>query len=148
MTETHAKVRQNYWAILLAAVACFVFEAIWYSIFLQTWLDGIGRTRQWLMSSGMNEYVQYGTALVSAAVIAAAISCITQLTGAQTAIRGIKTGAAVWVSFVLTTWGTEYIFEVKPVSLLGVNAGFWLVGMMLMGAIVWGWKRQGTGSRE
>jgi hypothetical protein len=148
MTETYAKVRQNYWAILLAAVACFVFEAIWYSIFLQTWLDGIGRTRQWLMSSGMNEYVQYGTALASAAVIAAAISCITQLTGAQTAIRGIKTGAAVWVSFVLTTWGTEYIFEVKPVSLLGVNAGFWLVGMMLMGAIVGGWKRQGTGSRE
>jgi len=100
------------------------------------------------MSSGMNEYVQYGTALASAAVIAAAISCITQLTGAQTAIRGIKTGAAVWVSFVLTTWGTEYIFEVKPVSLLGVDAGFWLVGMMLMGATVGGWKRQGTGSRE
>jgi len=142
MTDTQAKVRQNYWAIAVAAIACFVFEAIWYSIFLQTWLDGIGRTRQWLMSSGMNEYLQYGTALVSAAVMATAISCVTQLTGAQTALRGVKVGALLWLGFVLTTWSTEYIFEIKPLSLLGVNAGFWLFGMILMGAIVGGWKKK------
>jgi len=147
MTMTEAKVRTNYWAIAVAAVACFVFEAVWYSVFLQTWLDGIGRTRQWLMASGMNEYVQYGTALVSAAVIAAGISCLTQLTGAQTAARGIKTGALLWLGFVATTWTTEYVFEVKPVSLLGVNAGFWLVAMMGMGAIVGGWKKKAKGAR-
>jgi len=145
MTETRAKVRPNYWAIAVAAAACFVFEAIWYSVFLESWLSGIGRTRQWLMASGMNEYVQYGTALLSAAVIAAGISCLTQLTGAQTALRGIKVGALLWVGFVATTWSTEYVFEVKPLSLLGVNCGFWLIGMMLMGAIVGGWKRKSRG---
>ena len=135
-------VRQNYWAILVAAVACFLFEAIWYTLFLQRWLDGIGRTMEWLTASGMNPNLQYATALVSAAVIAMAISCVTQLTGPQTALRGIKVSLLLWLGFVLTTWSTEYIFEVRPLSLLGINAGFRLLGMGLMGAIVGGWKKK------
>src|SRR5580658_2112384 len=138
-----SRVRQNYLAILVAAIACFLFEAGWYSYFIQLWLDGIGRTREWLMSpAGNNPALQYGTALVSAAVMATAISCVTQLTGAQTAVRGIKVGVLLWFGFVLTTWSTEYVFEVRPLSLLGINGGFWLFGMALMGAIVGAWKKK------
>lgn len=137
-----ARVRQNYLANVVAAIACFAFEAVWYSVFMSTWLNGIGRTMQWLQSSGMNPAVQYGTALVMALVMATAISCVTQLTGKQTAVRGIKVGALLWAGFVLTTWSTEYIFEVRPISLYLVNAGYWLLGMMLMGAIVGAWKKK------
>ena len=137
-----ARVRQNYLANIVAAIACFVFEAVWYSIFLDTWINGIGRTRQWLESSGVKPGYQYGTALVMAALMATAISCVTQLTGKQTALRGIKVAALLWMGFVLTTFSTECIFEVRPISLWLVNAGFWLIGMMLMGAIVGGWKKK------
>ncbi len=137
-----ARVRQNYLAIVAAAIACFLFEAVWYTVFLNTWISGIGRTMQWLTSSGMNPAIQYGTALIMAAVMATAISCVTQLTGKQTALRGIKVGALLWVGFELTTWSTEYIFEVRPISLFLVNAGYWLLGMMLMGAIVGAWKKK------
>ncbi len=138
-----SRVRQNYLAIVVAAIACFLLEAGWYSYFLQSWLDGIGRTREWLMGPNANNpALQYGTALVSAAVMATAISCVTQLTGAQTALRGIKVAALLWLGFELTAWSTEYVFEVRPWSLLGINAGFWLLGMMLMGAIVGAWKKK------
>jgi hypothetical protein len=143
MTDPQSRVRQNYLAIVVAAIACFLFEAGWYSLFLQSWIDGIGRTREWLMSAaGYNPALQYSTALISAAVIASAISCLTQLTGPQTALRGIKVAALLWFGFVLTTWSTEYVFEVRPWSLLGINCGFWLLGMILMGAIVGGWKKK------
>jgi hypothetical protein len=141
-TMEPSKVRQNYWAIAVAAIACFLFEALWYSLFLDNWLDGIGRTRQWLTSSGMNPNLQYATALISAAAIAMAISCITQLTGPQTARRGIRVAGLVWFGFVFTTWSTEYIFEVRTIRLLAINAGFWLFGMVLMGAIVGGWRKK------
>jgi hypothetical protein len=137
-----ARVRQNYLAIVAAAIACFLFEAVWYTAFLNTWISGIGRTMQWLTSSGMNPAIQYATALIMAAVMATAISCVTQLTGKQTALRGIKVGALLWMGFELTTWSTEYIFEVRPISLFLVNAGYWLLGMMLMGAIVGAWKKK------
>ena len=142
MTALQPRVRQNYLAIVVAAIACFLFEAGWYSFFLHSWLDGIGRTMQWLEASGVNPAVQYGTALLSAAVMASAISCVTQLTGPQTALRGMRAGALLWLGFVLTTLSTEYIFEVRTWSLLGVNAGFWLGGMVVMGAIVGGWKKK------
>ena len=90
MINELSRVRQNYLAITLAAVACFLFEAAWYSYFLQTWLDGIGRTQQWLDHTGVNLALQFGTALLSEAVIAGAISCVTQLTGPQTALRGMR----------------------------------------------------------
>ncbi|HEY1253229.1 MAG TPA: DUF1761 domain-containing protein [Terracidiphilus sp.] len=143
MNIQEAKIKQNYLSIVVAAIACFLLEAGWYTVFMQPWLDGIGRSREWLMSAaGYHPALQYGTAFLSAIVMAGAISCLTQLTGPQTAIRGIKAGALLWFGFVLTTWSTEYVFEVRPLSLLGINAGFWLIGMTLMGAIVGAWKKK------
>ncbi len=137
-----ARVRQNYLANVVAAIACFLLEAGWYSKFYTPWVNGIGRTDDWLRHNGPGVPIQFGTALVMAALMATAISCVTQLTGKQTALRGIKVGALLWAGFVLTTWATEYIFEVRPISLFLVNAGYWFFGMTLMGAIVGAWKKK------
>ena len=142
MTENAKSIRMNYWAILVAGVANFVFEAIWYSVFMNGWLNGIGRTREWLMASGVNPNLQYLVALVCAVAIAGSISCLTQITGPQTALRGIRMGFMLWLGIVVTTFTTEYVFEVRPWSLVGINNGFWLVGMILMGAIVGAWKKK------
>jgi hypothetical protein len=142
MIDEVKRVRQNYLAITLAAVACFLLEAAWYSFFIQDWLDGIGRTSAWLMATGVNPALQYATALLSAAVIAAAISCVTQLTGPQTALRGMRVAALLWLGCVLTTWSTEYVFEVHTYKLFAINTGFWLIGMVIMGAIVGAWKKK------
>jgi len=143
MTTEQPRIRQNYWAILVAAIACFVLEGVWYTIFQRAWLDGTGRTREWLMGPGaLNPALQYGTALVAAAVMATAISCVVQLTGAQTVLGGIRAGLLLWLGFVATVWATEYVFEVRPLSLFAINAGIWLLGMPLMGAIVGGWKKK------
>jgi hypothetical protein len=138
-----SRVRQNWWANIVAAVACFVFEAVWYSIFLNQWLAGIGRTRDWLHSADhIPEPLQYVTALVCAMVMAAAISCVVQLTGPQTAWRGMRVATALWMGFNITVFLTEYVFEVRPWSLLFINAGFWLGGMNLMGLVVGAWKKK------
>jgi uncharacterized protein DUF1761 len=142
MALPQSNVRQNYWAILAAGVACFLLAAGWYTFFMQPWLDGTGRTKEWLMATGINPAVQYGTAFVSATVVAAVISRVVQLTGPQTAMRGIKVAAMLWLGFVLTTIATEYAFEVRPLSLLGINAGFWLLGMTIQGAIVGAWTKK------
>jgi hypothetical protein len=136
------RVRQNYVANLVAAIACFLLEAGWYSYFYPTWLNGIGRTDEWLRQNSPNRALQFGTAMVMAAIMATAISWVTQMTGRQTVLRGIAIGALLWVGIVVTTWSTEYIFEARPLSLLIVNTGYWFFGMMLMGAIVGGWKKK------
>jgi len=86
--------------------------------------------------------VQHGTAFVSAFVIALSISCLVQSTGEQTARRGAVIGAMLWFSFVLPTIATDYIYELRPLSLFAINCGFWLVGMIVMGIIVGAWKKK------
>ena len=140
---SESRVRNNYWAILAAAVACFALEGVWYTVFQDSWMNGTGRTREWLMSApGFMPWIQYPTAFVMAALVAIGIDCVTQLTGPQTAARGIKVGLLLWLGFIFTTWSTEYAFEVRPLSLLGINTGLWFLGVIVMGAIVGGWKKK------
>lgn len=137
------RVRQNYLAIVVAAVASFLFEAIWYSLFMPQWLRGVNRTLNDLKAIGVSEYWPYAIALAMAVVMATAISCVTQLTGQQTATRGIRVGFLLSLAFVVTAFATEYAFEWRW-QLFAINAGFSLISMVLMGAIVGGWKKKVT----
>lgn len=142
MTNQEPRVRQNYLAIVVAAIVCFLFEAGWYSFFLQSWLVGIGRSHEWLSNQGVSPALQYAVALLAEFVMAAGISCLTQLTGPQTAFRGAKMGALLWLGFVMPTWATDYAFELRPYKLLAIDTGFWLGGMILMGILVGAWKKK------
>jgi hypothetical protein len=137
-----SNIRLNWVAILVAAIASFIFEALWYSIFMNEWLAGIGRTREWLMSSGMSPALQYGVAILCAVIMATVVSICIQGSGEHSARRGIIIGALAWLGFVATTVATEYIFEVRTLQIYAVNAGFWLFDLVLIGAIVGAWKKK------
>lgn len=136
------RIRQNYFAILVAAVACFLVQIAWYTYFLQAWLAGNGHTNAWLTQSGINPALQYAASLLAEAVMAAAISWIIQATGPQTIFRGITTACLAWIGFVVPALALNHVLEVRTWSLFGINTGFWLAGMIVMGAIVGGWKKR------
>ena len=54
----------------------------------------------------------------------------------------VLSGAMLWAGCVLTTIAMEYVFEVRTYAIFSINAGFWLIGMMLMGAVVGAWKKK------
>lgn len=137
---------ENYRAILLAAIVCLVLEAAWARVFVQFWLHGLGRDRAWLTSQEVSPSLQYATAVLSAILIATIIAAFTRLTGPETAVRGIKVAVVLWVGLSLPTRATEYVFEARPYSLFAINAGFWLLGMVVMGAIVGALGK--TGNRQ
>ena len=127
-------VRLNYPAIVTAAIAGFLLEAGWYSAFYKLWLEGIG-TRT-------DRVAQADLAQPRAPVLDCpgvhSSGCRGGLlrgpdeTGRQTLLRGIWVGALLGLGLVLPIFGLEYIFEVRTIELLLINAGFWIVGMMLM----------------
>ena len=137
-----SNIRLNWVAILVAAIASFLFEALWYSVFMNEWLSGIGRTREWLMSSGMSPALQYAVAILCAVIMATVLSICIQRSGEHSTRRGVLVGALAWLGFVATTWATEYIFEVRTLKIYAVNAGFWLFDLILIGAIVGAWKKK------
>jgi uncharacterized BrkB/YihY/UPF0761 family membrane protein len=75
---------------------------------MMSWLAGIGRTSQWLMSAaGYNPPLQYGTALIGAVMMATAIYWVTQRTRPQTALRGVLIAALLWLGLILPNCAIE-----------------------------------------
>jgi hypothetical protein len=130
----------NIWAVLVAAVVYWMLGAAWFTILSNPWLASIGKTMDQLKQEGVNPGVAYGVAFVCNLIIAYVLDWVVITTGEQTAMRGIMLGALLWVGFVGTTIGTAHIFEARSLEGFVLTAGYPLVGMLLMGAIVGGWK--------
>jgi hypothetical protein len=143
MLETR-KVRLNYLAILVSALVYFAMQAVWFTVFSHEWLAGIGKTAEQLHQQGGVVVLAFAIGFVCALVMAAAIAWFTQMTGRQTAIRGVLVGIVAWVGFVLTTWSAEYGFEEKGLQILAINTGISLIGLVVMGAILGAWKAKST----
>jgi hypothetical protein len=141
-----SNIRLNWVAILVAAIASFIFEALWFSVFMNEWLAGIGRTKEWLTSAAghpaSTPAVQYATAIICSIIAAAVLSICIQASGKQTAIRGILCAAVIWLGFIATGWAKEYIFEVRTLQIYAINAGYSLIDLMLIGAIVGAWEKK------
>lgn len=134
------RVRNNYLAIAVAAMTSILFLAIFYTIFLDVWLGGIGRDRMWLAGNGASQTLQSAAAVLAAGLLATSISSFVQLTGEQTAVRGMKVAAGLWLGCVVPICAVETVFEVRGYSLFALNVIFWFIAMLIMGAIVGGWK--------
>jgi Protein of unknown function (DUF1761) len=134
--------RHNPIAILLATLLYFVLGAFWFTAFRQAWLDGIGRTMQQLAATGGSPFFIYAIALVGAFVLALFLSWLIQITGKQTTKGGIFVAVLTWACVVFTTWSTEYAFEARSLRILAINTGYILTGMIIMGAVLGGWKKK------
>jgi hypothetical protein len=61
---------------------------------------------------------------------------------ARSAGSGAAAGAILSLALIATTLAMNYGFEARPLSLWLINAGYMVVGMTLMGAIVGGWRKK------
>ena len=132
-------VKLNWLAILVAALASVFLELVWFSVFMIPWLAGVGRATDAIFAVAI-PIAQYGVALFCSIIAATVLSILTQLTGPQTARRGILIGILVWLGFVATTWAREYIFEVRTFQIYFINAGYSLLDLIVIGAITGAWK--------
>ena len=105
-------------------------------------MAGIGTTTEQLLAEHGNSPLPYIIALVAALVVAYTLAWRLPRLGSQSAARGAKTGADLARALIGTTDAQAYGFESRPVSLWLINAGYMIVGMALMGAIVGHWKKR------
>ncbi len=133
--------RINYPAIVVAAVLHWLLGAVWYSpaLFASRWMALIGKGPEQFKDSGLAPYI---VAFAANLVMAFILAIVCGYTNANTAIKGAQTGVLLWLGFVATTALSEYLFEGRPKELFMINAGYPLVGLVLMGAILGAWKKR------
>jgi hypothetical protein len=127
-------------AVIVAASAHWVLGAIWFSVFATPWLAGIGKSRTDLMDRG-SPAQDYLVAFVSNLALAWVLAWLIKFTGRPTMARGVGSAALLWLGFVGSTMATEHAFEGRSIETFAITAGYPLVGMLIMGAILGRWRR-------
>ena len=128
----------NYWAILAAAVAGFLFGGAWYGILSKQWMAAIDKTREDIQKTGMLvPMLISGVCLLVMAWVLAGI--MGHLGPGQITVRnGVISGAFCWLGFVATTIATNHAYQGAKRSLTLIDAGHWLGVLIVQGAVI-GW---------
>jgi len=132
----------NHVAVLVAAILFFALGAAWYTVFSQPWLDGIGKTVEQLMKDNGGSPLPYVVGFVAILVMCYTLGWIVQRGMEPTAGNGALTGATVAFGLVGGMLALNYGFEARGITLWLINAGYALVGLVIAGAIIGGWKKK------
>jgi hypothetical protein len=126
----------NWLAVLAAAFSAFLLGGLWYSpaLFGKAWQRGAGLTDEQL--KGGNPGRIYGGAFVLSLVAAATFAMfLGKLPVAEATSYGFCAGLA-WVA---ASFGINYLFERRPLSLWLVNGGYHTLQFTLYGLILGLW---------
>jgi hypothetical protein len=135
----------NLWAVLVSALATMVLGFVWYSpaLFANPWMRLMGydpndkaKIAEMQKSAGPS----YALSLIASIVTAFALGKLIGVTGAMTAIDGLKIGLVVWLGFVTTVQLTNALFSRQRNRLYLINTGYQLVCYLAMGAILGAWR--------
>lgn len=132
-----AAIAVSWWAIIVAAVVKFAVGWGWYAppVLGKRWAELSGQSMT--DTSGLMPaiVVQIIGDLVMAYILARFVIHY----GATGLIDGAIIGFMAWLGFVATIMVTSIFYEKKPAELIAINAGYQLVGIVVMGAILGLW---------
>jgi fatty acid desaturase len=128
-------------AVIVAAILYWLLGALWFTLFKQQWLVGIGKTSEQLMDAGQPAWLPHVVTLIANLALAYVLGWAILATGPQNVIRGLQVAAVLWLGLIASAFATEYVFEARSVQIFAINAGYPLVGMLLMGIVLGAWKR-------
>lgn len=134
----------NYLAVVVAAVAVFALGALWYSplLFAKPWVAAHGHTPEKLAAMREGAGKAYGITFVCYLVMAAAFHHLLhdhlKITGGMH--EGALMGALIWLGFVATVGLTAQVFSDRKFAAYLIDAGYQLVYLVMMGAILGAWR--------
>jgi len=135
--------KANWTAVLVAAVVHFFLGAVWFTVFKQAWLANLGTTQEQLMAKagpGPIFYPYIVSFLCNIVIARVLAQVILATSAAPSLLHGVRVAFYAWGGFVATTFLTEYVFEMRHWTGWAINAGYPLVGMLIMGAILGAWQ--------
>ena len=126
----------NYLAVVMAAVAAFVFGAVYYGTLGKPWMKAAridpAATK---MSAGLF-VTSFVAELVMAFVLSLAINAFGM--GTTTPAGGLVTGFVVWLGFMATTMAVNHRYQGFGWDLTLIDGLHWLGVALVMGAVI-GW---------
>ena len=132
----------NHIAVWVAGIVHFLLGAAWYMTLGKVWMAGIGKTEAQLVAENGGSPAPYIIGIIAALAVAYGLAWLLPKLEAQSVAAGAKAGIILALAFIGSTMAMNYGFEVRPLSLWLINAGYMTIGMAVMGGIIGGWKKR------
>jgi hypothetical protein len=129
----------NYFAVLAAAIAYFVIGAIWYApcCFGHRWMKRHENEPPVEIEKNVLSYIgSYVGEFIISLIIAYVLTLFIQLSQADGVVEGITVALWVWIGFIATTHFSAVLWARKTLKSFFIHAGFMLLGLITMGAII------------
>jgi hypothetical protein len=125
-------------AVLVAAIINMVVGFLWYSpvLFAKPWMNLVGKRMEELQA---NAPLGYALTFVGALVQAYILAHFVQYIGATDIKEGLEAGWWIWLGFTGITMGVNYIFAGRNWKLWAIDSGYFLVVLLINGALLASW---------
>ena len=126
----------NWLAVIVAAVAAWLFGAIWYTGLSKPWMKAAKIDPASQKRSILPFVISFVAELVMALVLTLVVGAMTG--GEPNPLAGVIFGFVLWLGFVATTLTANHRYEGFGWDLTLIDAGHWLGVLLIIGAII-GW---------
>lgn len=136
----------NYLAVLVAAILNMVLGWLWYGpLFGKPWMAMMGFTPDKMAAAqkkgmGQSYALMFVGSLVMSWVLAHALIFASTYLMLSGIVAGLMGGFFNWLGFIAPVTLGSVLWEGKPWKLWVLNAGYYLVGLMLMGVVLAVWQ--------
>ncbi|NND40543.1 MAG: DUF1761 domain-containing protein [Silicimonas sp.] len=119
-------------SILLAAVAAWVFGAVWYGVIGKQWMAASGLTEE---SIDRKDPAPYIVSFLCTVIVAAMFRYVIGLTALDGIVASTLLGLGLGL-FIAAPWiATNVMFSARPRSLIWMDGVYPAAGMALMGFV-------------
>ncbi len=129
----------HYLAVIVAAIINMAVGAAWYSpgLFGKTWSKLIGQKMEAMRENAGTGYM---VSTIGALLQAFVLANVMRDAGLTTAFRGALLGFWLWLAFVAVCVATDVVFAHRSWKLWKINAGYFLVVLLINGALLAVWR--------
>src|SRR5262245_27871461 len=133
----------NFLAILVAAIAAWLFGAVYYTALGKPWMAAQGKTMEQCKAEQAGKSpaamaVPFVLAFIGCLIMAYVLYGILVHLNMFTLRAGAISGAFCWFGFVLTTMTVNNAFTGRKAMLTVIDSAHWLGVLVIIGGIV-GW---------
>lgn len=136
----------NYLAVLVGALSNMVIGSLWFgALFGKQWIKLMGWTKQDMEAAtakGMGKSYALAAlgSLLMSYVLAHSLVFASDYMGVSTLSAGLTSAFWMWLGFIVPVTMSDVIWGNKSWKLWYLNVSYYLVSLLVMGAILGSWQ--------
>ena len=131
----------NHLALLVSALVQWILGAVWYSLlFAKPWIALTGHKKSERGERPKGAVLAMVSSFVVSLILSFVLAHVILWSGTTDLLFGSFIGFICWLGFIAGPLCAQHLYEQRSFKLFAINAGYWLVALLISGALLSVWQ--------